>query len=152
MSETSFVFASETDLGSVVQLLRECGLAHEDIHHHLSGLIVAEQDSLLVGTVALEAYDSAGLLRSLAVRESWRSRGIARELLRRAIAYAQSKRLAQCFLLTSTATDYFVKHGFEVVSRDSVPKEIAATEEFRSLCPSSAICMRKRLVAVAKQE
>ena len=81
---------------------------------------------LLVGTVAVEAYGGAGLLRSLAVRESYRNRGIATELLSRAIAYAQSKGIAQCFLLTSTAEDYFIEHGFEAVSRDSVPKEIAA--------------------------
>ncbi len=126
-------------------MLRECGLPHEDIHHHLSGLIVAVEGNLLVGTVAVEAYDGAGLLRSLAVREPYRNRGIARELLSRAIAYVHSKRIAQCFLLTLNGEDYFVKHGFEVVSRDSVPKDIALTEEFRSLCPSSAICMRKRL-------
>jgi amino-acid N-acetyltransferase len=145
MREPSFSFAGVEDLDAVILLLQGCGLPHVDIQRHLSGLIIAKQGDRLVGTVALEPYAGTALLRSLAVIESHRNRGLGSELLSRIVAHARTKRIEDLFLLTTTAQDFFLKHGFEVVPRNEVPDEIAGTEEFRSLCPSTAACMRKRL-------
>jgi len=137
MPESSFSFASSEDLEAVVDLLRECGLPHEDIHKHLSGLIVAKHDGRLIGTIALEAYNDVGLLRSLAVVSDQRNRGLGRALYWRIVADAQLRGVTTLYLLTTTASEYFSKLGFRVLDRSEVPPEIAATEEFSSLCPSN---------------
>jgi len=145
MPESSFTFALPEDLEAVGCLLRECGLPHEDIHKHLSGLIVARHDGQLIGTIALEVCNQAGLRRSLAVATEQRNRGLGRALYRRIVAYAQLRGVTTLYLLTTTASEYFSKLGFQVVDRAQVPAEIGATEEFRSFCPSTAVCFAKKL-------
>jgi amino-acid N-acetyltransferase len=46
------------------------------------------------------------------------------------------------YLLTDTATSFFEKQGFIIVERNSVPKSIAETTEFKEFCPDSSICMK----------
>ena len=145
MPESSFAFASPEDLKAIVRMLRECGLPREDIHKHLSGLIVAKNDGRLLGTIALEVYSQAGLLRSLAVAPAHRNLGLGRALYERIVAYAQLRGVTTLYLLTTTASEYFSKLGFQVLDRSRVPAEIGATEEFRSLCPGTAVCLAKKL-------
>lgn len=101
----------------------------------------------LVGVVGLQMYDRAGLLRSLAVGDSARSRGIARALCQRVISLATERGFAALWLLTMTARDYFARLGFEVVDRATVPGVIRQSAQFTSLCPDSAIVMRRVLAA-----
>lgn len=42
-------------------------------------------------------------------------------------------------------TDFFAREGYGVIERRTAPQEMQASEEFRLLCPSSAICMAKSL-------
>ena len=51
------------------------------------------------------------------------------------------------YLLTTTAEHFFPKLGFLRTERGSVPEEIAATHEFQTMCPDSAVVMVKRLTA-----
>ena len=44
-----------------------------------------------------------------------------------------------------TAADFFKKLGYEVTQRTLVPASIAETEEFKNICPVSAICLCKNL-------
>jgi amino-acid N-acetyltransferase len=50
-------------------------------------------------------------------------------------------------LLTTTAERFFARRGYAVGPRDAAPLEIRQTPEFAGLCPSSSVCMRKRLPA-----
>jgi len=145
MADTSLSFVSAEDLEAVVHLLRECGLPYHDIGQHLSGMIVAKHDGRLVGTIALEVYKEFGLLRSLAVAPEHRSRGLGRALYGRIVAYAHLRGVTALYLLTTTAAEYFLKLGFQVLDRAQVPTEISATEEFRNLCPSTAVCLAKKV-------
>ena len=145
MIDVTFCPAHAEDLDSIVGLLSDCGLPHEDIPLHVSDMILVKKGDQLIGTVGLEAYNGDGLLRSLAVSASYRNRGLAQALLTEVVAYARSKDVHQLFLLTTTATGFFSKRGFTVVERNTVPDNIAATKEFRSLCPSTASCMRREL-------
>jgi len=47
------------------------------------------------------------------------------------------------YLLTETAESFFVRLGFEPISREEAPADIRASEEFRCLCPESAAFMRR---------
>jgi amino-acid N-acetyltransferase len=49
--------------------------------------------------------------------------------------------------LTLTAKTFFEQQGYRIIDRRSVPEDVQASEEFRSLCPASAICMVKKLTA-----
>ena len=51
----------------------------------------------------------------------------------------------ELFLLTQTGERFFAQQGFRVINRQAVPQGIQQSEEFRSLCPSSAVCMAKSL-------
>jgi amino-acid N-acetyltransferase len=60
---------------------------------------------------------------------------------------AQAGEIKRLVLLTQTAADFFARQGFRTIERSSAPEDIQASEEFRSLCPSSAICMAKDLAS-----
>jgi N-acetylglutamate synthase-like GNAT family acetyltransferase len=49
----------------------------------------------------------------------------------------------ELYLITTTADGYFEKQGYERVSRENVPVEIAQSQQFSSICPSSAVVMKK---------
>jgi N-acetylglutamate synthase-like GNAT family acetyltransferase len=58
---------------------------------------------------------------------------------------ARAAHITQLILLTETAGEFFARQGYRVIERSSAPEEIQESEEFRSLCPSSATCMAKSL-------
>ncbi len=142
--------ADARDLPELVALLAECALPFGDLTEtHLREFLVCRdggRDSgRLVATAGLELCDDAVLLRSLAVAATHRGRGLATRLVDTLERRARAKRLRVMFLLTTTAPGFFAARGFRPVERQLVPAAIAATTEFRSLCPASALCMRKRL-------
>ena len=150
MTGSKFCFANADDLSGIVALLAECSLPHEDIHEHLRDIILARDEARLIGSVALEVYGSSGLLRSLAVAQPYRNRGLGDDLLTRIVAHAHSCGVRNLFLLTTTAQRFFSTRGFDVVDRAAVPAEIAWTKEFRSLCPATAVCMAKDISGAAR--
>jgi amino-acid N-acetyltransferase len=107
--------------------------------------VVGRSDGAIVGVIGLEAYGRAALVRSLAVEPAFRGRGIAGELNALIFGLAQRLGVDELYLLTLTASDYFAKLGFQRVNRDDVPESIQATNEFRLLCPQTAVCMMKRV-------
>jgi amino-acid N-acetyltransferase len=108
-------------------------------------LVARTEDSKIIGAVGCEAYKEYGLLRSLVIHPSYRGFGLGRGLTTEMENCAQEKGMKTLYLLTTTAADYFPRLGFKITQRSSVPGGIAATEEFRNLCPSTAVCMCKQL-------
>ena len=129
------------DLPAIEQLLTASDLPLAGVAETLPGFVVAEFDGGIVGTAALELCRDNALLRSVAVAPEWRSRGLGRALVSRVIAHAETRGLHALYLLTTTAEHYFPSFGFQQVSRDDVPADLRATEEFRSACPASAVVM-----------
>lgn len=129
------------DLMAVERLLAANGLPTDGVGAALGSFLVAEQDGALVGVVGVERCREYGLLRSTAVDDHWRGRGLGRRLVERAIAAAEAKGLKALYLLTTTAERYFPSFGFAVTSREEVPDEIRNTAEFQVACPASAVVM-----------
>lgn len=96
----------------------------------------------MVGVVGLQRCDDVGLLRSLAVDGSRRSAGVGRALCEHVLDLAHERGLADVYLLTTEAADYFARLGFAYVDRASAPVSIRATAQFVSLCSSTARVMR----------
>ncbi len=134
----SFAFCSPNDAEEVARLLEDCNLPSEDVRDHLEHFLIARSGEDVAGVVGLELAGSSALLRSLAVTRSYRGQGIARQLYERILAYAHSKGVNTLYLLTLSASDFFVRRGFKRGKREDVPKHIGATREFSALCPVTA--------------
>lgn len=128
--------------GAAWALLRANDLPTDDLDASISltGAFIGEE---LVGVVGLQRCGDVGLLRSLAVTPSQRCHGTARTLCEHVFADAARTGLGELYLLTTTAADYFVRLGFEVIDRDAAPLEVKTTAQFVSLCPSSARVLRR---------
>lgn len=135
--------AQATDLHDIAALLDACGLPTRDVAAHLSTFTVARDAGRLVGVIGLELHGALGLLRSLAVAEDRRGQGVALRLYAAELAVARAAGLEQLFCLTTTAEGFFEMLGFRALARDEVPEAIRDTEEFRALCPVSAVCMAR---------
>ena len=133
--------AADSDLAAVERLLTASHLPLDGVREALPSFVVAEAGDELVGVAGLEACCDNALLRSVAVSDAWRSRGVGRALVERAIAEAESRGIHALYLLTTTAERYFPSFGFRAIPRDEVPAAIRETAEFRSACPASATVM-----------
>ena len=145
MKDVELRGARTEDEGEISALLARCELPNEDIAEHLADFVVAVAENEIVGTVGLEVIGRSGLLRSLAVAPSMRGFGLAKGLWRRLKKRAELNGVGELYLLTTTAEGFFSRLGFETVERDAVPEGVQGTKEYSSLCPTSAVCMRRRI-------
>ncbi len=137
--------AREQDLESIQRLLRESGLPADDVAEHQKTFLVALSDDRLVGTVGIEVTGSAGLLRSLAVAEELRGKGLGMILYHELIKKARSLGIRELGLLTTTAEGFFSRVGFRRETRSPLPAFIALSKEYKIFCPSTAVIMTKTL-------
>lgn len=59
-------------------------------------------------------------------------------------AYARSG-IAELWLLSTTAADFFAGVGYAVANRSSASADLQLTTQFAELRPAKAVCMRKTL-------
>jgi amino-acid N-acetyltransferase len=133
--------ARQTDLPAVERLLEASHLPLDGVRDALATFVVAESGADVVGVAGLEVCGGDALLRSVAVADEWRSRGLGRALVARVISDAEARGLHALYLLTTTAERYFPSFGFHRIERDLVPAPIRATREFQECCPASATVM-----------
>lgn len=137
--------AMRSDLPAISDLLLASSLPLDGVAESVEAFVVAESEGGIVGVAGLEACCENALLRSVAVRPEWRSRGLGRTLVTRVIADAESRGIHGLYLLTTTAEHYFPSFGFTAVARDVVPADVRDTLEFQTACPASATVMELRL-------
>lgn len=127
----------------VIDLLAQNNLPTSDLDDgkHLYALL--DEQRQLVGTGGLEFIGNAALLRSVSVKKELQGKGLGKQISHQLEKIASSKGIDAIYLLTTTAKDFFSREAYDVIERDSVPGAIKATSEFTSVCPSSAIVMRK---------
>lgn len=133
---------------AVLSLLAGCGLPEAGLSDHWDTTWVAvdrHDPTVVLGSVALEVYGEAALLRSLAALEERRARGLGTLLFDFAMARASDLGLKTVALLTTTAEPFFARRGFVSVSRDAVPSSLRASVEFRGACPASAQAMLREV-------
>lgn len=102
-------------------------------------------DSETVAWGGFETHGTDGLLRSLVVVSTYRSKGVGVAVLRIIEAIAAEQGISRFHLLTTTAPGFFEQQGYAVHQRGSAPPLISQTEQFRGLCPGSACYMCKAL-------
>lgn len=97
----------------------------------------------LVGFAGLQQFDTFALLRSVVVFPRARTQANGTGIVNWLAAEAVRRGADELFLLTTTAAKFFEKRGFRPVDRNEAPAAIASTAEFTSLCPASAVLMRR---------
>lgn len=123
-------------------LLQDSGLPVSDLRIDTDFLLAGYEEGSLIATGALEFHFPFALLRSLSVRLGTRGKSIGSQMVDALLSEARERKVEAVYLLTESAKDFFLKKGFEEVNRDHVPQEIKQTQEFTTLCSSSAIVMR----------
>ena len=143
-----FLFARPQDETAIKQFLEANELLHQDIEPtDLKHFLMARDSSAMIGLVGLEIQGGLALLRSLAVNEGYRNRGLATLLIEKIEDYARSLKISTLYLLTMTAEDFFQKRDYQRTARETAPTGIQETAEFKELCPATAAFMVKNITA-----
>ncbi len=123
-------------------LLKRSELPSDDLDYQRDLLLGYYEGDELAGTGALEIYEPFALLRSLSVKMGIRGKAVGTTITEYLLAEAKARNLKTIYLLTETAHGFFLKKGFEDVSREDVPEEVKRSREFTASCPPSAAVMK----------
>jgi len=134
--------ATFKDYKSITSLLQSVSLPTQGVKKHLSNFVVLLDGETLIGTGGMEIYGDKALLRSLAVHPDYQNKGFGQRLYKRILENARKLNINELYLLTETAERFFAKMGFEKISREEADERVKVSEEFLSICPSTAACMR----------
>lgn len=138
--------AEPEDRDAILHVLTAAGLPTSDLVDGTAvDFLVVRDSGNIVGVIGLEYAGAHALLRSLAVHPDTRDRGLGHMLVDAIQRRAVSKGFTTLFLLTTTASDYFVQRGYRRMERTEVPADIQFTQQFAGLCPASAVVMVKEL-------
>jgi N-acetylglutamate synthase-like GNAT family acetyltransferase len=99
----------------------------------------------LVGYGGIEVLGADALLRSIVTVPEMRDRAYGAAIVDRMLALALRRGVRTLYLLTTTAVPFFERIGFAAIDRAEAPPAIAATHEFTTYCPESAVLMHRRL-------
>lgn len=140
-----YIKTKNFDFEKIKKLLKDNNLPYEDIHSSGVEFITSESKGKLVGCIGIEKYGEDGLLRSLAVEEEYKNRGLGKRLLNKLINKGKNEGIKKLHLLTTTADKYFTRNGFRTIERLNAPVTIAKSKEFSKICPSNSIYMVKEI-------
>jgi amino-acid N-acetyltransferase len=139
--------ATADDIPLIKQLLVDNELPTEGVDDHWKTFVIARDGTDIVGCGGAEAHKLAALIRSIAVADSYRDRGIGRRIVRQLLDRLASRGIREFYLLTTTAQAYFAKRGFKPIGREEIHPQLLDSAELRGACPDTAVCMRLMMLA-----
>jgi amino-acid N-acetyltransferase len=142
ITEHKLVIASGSLKKAVIELLEENDLPTSDIDEDKT-LFALIQNDKVIGTGGLELFGDCALLRSLSVRKDWQGKGLGRFIAQQLEQVCGESGIANVYLLTTTAEDFFRKKGYRVIDRANAPLSIKNSSEFTTVCSSTGILMHK---------
>lgn len=136
------------DLGGAQEVLANSNLLPiEDVTRFVDQYVVAVTNAgNVIGVAGVEVHGDAGLLRSVAVEEKFRSAGIGQRLIASCREKAKRSGLSALYLLTTDAMDYWTRRGFAPIARDLAPAAIRNSRQWAISCPQSAIAMKQEVI------
>ena len=146
LSDTSAIYALIASYAAQGILLPR---TQENIREQISKFFVLEEQYQLVGCVSLENYGTnLAEIRSLAVNQEVRGRGLGGKLVEFALGEARRKNVARVFAVTD-APAFFLRHGFAASSRRDIPEKI---ERDCCICPKARSCRLTAVIATVVPE
>ena len=138
--------AAAQDMVAIRALLERSGLPTSDLDSARPDFVLIRENGQVIAAGALQRFGSSALLRSLVVAPDRRERGLGQAVVSELERVARMAHINQLILLTQTAAEFFAHQDYRVIARSSAPQDMQGSDEFRSLCPSSATCMAKSLL------
>ena len=129
----------------MIKELSKAGLPVADIADNVTLFGLFEGENTLAAIAGLEMYGQDALLRSVCVPASVQGRGRGKQIVSEVERYGKEASVRCLYLLTTTASDFFIKAGYHLADRSTAPLAIQQTSEFAGLCPSTAAFMCKNL-------
>src|SRR4030088_1518625 len=128
----------------VINLLVKNNLPVEDLDESKTLFALIKNESI-IGTGSLEFFGDSALVRSVSIKAEERGKGLGKTINRYLEKIARENGARFLYLLTTTAKEFFTKEGYEVITRENVPGTIKNSSEFSTVCPSSAVVMKKKI-------
>jgi amino-acid N-acetyltransferase len=123
-AKISDVKAIHALVSSYAELDRMLFCSMSEIYEKLQTFSVAEADGNVVGCCALEViWSNLAEIKSLAVDQTKKEKGIGRMLVTAAIEQAGRLGVPKVFALT-LEPDFFEKLGFEIVEKETLPMKV----------------------------
>lgn len=138
------IAVTEQERNLAIALLEQHHLPTSDLDEDKLLYLLVEDDKLL-GTAGLEIFEDCALLRSVSVAKGEQGKGYGKIINTAIEKYAMESGIECMYLLTTTAKPFFDKLGYCAIERDAAPGPVKQSAEFLSLCPSSAVLMKKRI-------
>ena len=131
------------DLPAVSQLLAEAQLiAITPDAQFGPQYILALAGDKVIGVAGIEVYGSEGLLRSVCLVPQYRSLRLGGALVENRIQWARGQGMHAIYLLTTTASKYWLRFGFVAIERNTAPASIAQSREWNGACPAESTAMK----------
>lgn len=143
-SPLSILPLEASNLPRLKDLLQAEDLPTEDLQAEMS-LFYAKEGEEIITCGGFELFGNMGLLRSVVIRADFQGKGLGKQWIELLLKKARELELEELYLLTTTAAGFFEKIGFRNISRDQAPQPIQSSQEFSTLCPSSAVLMHLKL-------
>lgn len=137
--------AEGSDLPEIKKLLEEHRLPVSDVETSDISFFVLREGHRLLACAGIEYFGTSGLLRSVAVLPELTGKGIGSAFVDYLISEVRKRNVHTLYLLTETAEIFFTRKGFSKTDRDFVPDSLKASSEFSKLCPSTAVCMQRKI-------
>ena len=138
------IAVSETERQEAITLLKQHGLPVSDIDDDKLLYLLMDGEKI-IGTAGLEIFEDCALLRSVSVIKEEQGKGYGKVINEQIEKYVKESGINCLYLLTATAKDFFDKQGYCVIKREESPEALKQTAAFTSLCPASAMVMKKRI-------
>jgi amino-acid N-acetyltransferase len=126
------------EMPAVLSLVRECELPVDGLEGGSAEIFVLDEDGVVSGCVALEAYPPHALVRSLAVAPAARGRGLAATLFDFIANEAKKRGFTNIYALTNTIPGFLMRRGFREICRTEVPASVGESAELRGVCCACA--------------
>jgi HAD superfamily hydrolase (TIGR01457 family) len=136
-----FRSANADDAPGIEQLVSASGLNVAGTEQRLPTTIVCGDNGPLTATACVEDFGSAGLLRSVAVRDDLRGQGLGLLVVTAALHEARRRRIHDVALFTETAAPFFERLGFRRIDRSELPTSIQESAQAADECSASAAAM-----------
>lgn len=123
--------AQDDDRAAMAAALEACGLSSSGILAAGTLYWVCRAGDALVGTCGIELGDGCALLRSVCVMNSHRGKGIAEQLVERALLEATRLRLPHVYLFSKDTGGYFERLGWREVPVPEVAARLPRAPQVR---------------------